>query len=357
MKGMVINMSIEWRDEGAQMLRKANEIAVDRPKDEHERWCRSPDDLDYSQLNLKIIFSPSFHALNFKQIDISGYLTADEFVRVVASCVDSISMSNNSGNREHGFCKTLAMASFLGYPPDGVDGKEALKRLYDGKYSISGMNLRILAHIAHQHIHEEMIESLIELDNDDITQIKKDNARIVWFARRILENISLMTEEELRPWGDSFAEMVMCDHIHKNDDGIIDGSTHFWEADELVDTRRIRSDPEKVEELEYKYGRLLSKSEDDWSFIGKLLDLDSHNEWKTVNEMYRPEWYDEKGRVVMAISQTGIAALMGNPDAQFHMGHLYKTGQHGMQQDVEKARYWYNLAAEQGRTASNYFHS
>ena len=273
-----------WRDEGVRLLRLANEIATDRPKEEFEIW--TADEPDYSGLRISMLYSPEFRTLEWKPCGLYDYLSMADFVRDVAHRADSISLHNHSNREIFGFCSTLAYASFLGYPPDGIAGLEAMKRLCGGKYSVSGVSLRILARIACQPIPEDFIISLTELDSEDITQIKSRGARIVWFARRLLENLSLMTEEEKERYGGIVAFQVFCDQVITNGDGVIDATPYFWEADRLVEPRRIIPDPAEVELLIKKYEIILAKSADDWDFIGKLLDFAPHPEWESAMEIF-----------------------------------------------------------------------
>jgi hypothetical protein len=332
----IINAS--WRDDGARRLRLANEIAADRPKEEHEKW--GPDEPDYSGLRMGIIYSPAFRELDRKPIDLNDFWSLDDFARRVSDCAESITLQNYSHEESYGFCGALALASFLGYPPDGINGMEAMKGMCAGKYNVSGMSLRILARCAGQPMPEDFIECLMDLDNEDIAQIKNRGARIVWFARRILENISLMTDDEKEYWGgNTLSVLVMCNHIEQNDVGTIDGSPEFWKFDKLVSPRRIKPDTAKVNALVKKYKAILADSANDWDFIGRLLGFAPHPEWESAEDVYRPGWYD-KGWTIMAIKRTAEAAIMGNPAAQRRLAELYETGTFGMERNTEKARYW-----------------
>lgn len=46
-------------------------------------------------------------------------------------------------------------------------------------------------------------------------------------------------------------------------------------------------------------------------------------------------------------------ALAGNPEAQYRLGFLYRTG-NGVQRDDSKAYQWYALAAKQGHATAYY---
>ena len=337
-------MKTSWRDEGARLLRLANEIAADRPKQPWEKW--QPGEPDYSHIDMNIIYSPAFRSLDGKPSYVYGYFSANEFACDVAECAGRIALDCDA-DTPYGFCSALAYAHFSGFSPEGMNGNEALKLLCGGDYSVSGISLRILARIARQPIPEDFIECLTELDYGDIQQINNTGARIVWFSRRLLENISLMTDEEKEAWGGMLAAIVMCDHIELNDDGQVDGSAYFWEADRLVLPRRKSPDHAEVGSLAAKYEALLKVSADDWDFIGKLLDFTPHHEWEAADRVYM---HGEKELTVRAVSRIGEAAVMGYPAAQYELGKLYAAGAHGMRKDTARARYWLSAAAEGGNT-------
>lgn len=54
-----------------------------------------------------------------------------------------------------------------------------------------------------------------------------------------------------------------------------------------------------------------------------------------------------KGDSATAIKIWQPLAVKGDKDAQYHLGYMFQTGT-GVEQNTQKAHYWYNKAAQNG---------
>ena len=192
------------------------------------------EEIDYERMNGKIAYSEEFKKLSGKNSIILGFRTASDMAREVENKASHIAI--NSGVYNNYYCETLALANYIGLPAYGMEGREVLDEMFNGNYSQAEINIKVLKKLLGK-VPEKLQADLRSLENGDLEQMSNE-ARCVYYAQEILENINLLTETEKQKLGGVTLGNVLVEDLKLDENGALKPGSFYQKVNNAMKKRK-----------------------------------------------------------------------------------------------------------------------
>ena len=216
--------------------------------------------MDFEKLKDRILYSNIMKELHSKQSPVRGYVDAGCYVRTLQRYVDTFALTN--GLLDHDYCGVLALASVIGIPPYGKEGKLAIKELLGDAYDRKKISIARIEHIAGEPMPAQVLKDLESIE--ERSEDASNEARIVELVERTLEVVALLTKEEYEKMGGCILTVAILGGIKKDQDGILrPGSLLVKFENEYMARKTGPDEDRKKKVLENFRGRIMGSVTDE----------------------------------------------------------------------------------------------